>query len=249
MQSQVTARFVRGVKQLLKENKVRSFRQFALSLAYLPQGLNEIINGKRNVTIELLEKSIKLYNLNANYLFTGKGPLYNVKKKKSEAILTIVTDKDSNERIVHVPIASHAGYAQNIINPVFFEDLFSFTLPGFGFQSGTHRSFDVEGDSMEPTIYNKDQLVCSYIDPVVWLYNIRTNIVYIFVTGESIFVKRAKRIPSDNRNIYLLSDNNFYDPIKLNFNEIKEIWTVKLRISTISSVNCLRNNNIFSRID
>jgi len=54
----VTERFIKCHNLLKEENRIRSSRQFALSLDYLPQSLSEILRGRRDVTIELLRKAV-----------------------------------------------------------------------------------------------------------------------------------------------------------------------------------------------
>jgi len=55
---------------------VRSSRQFALSLDYLPQSLSEILKGRRDVTLELLRKGVEKYAMNPVYLLTGNGDFF-----------------------------------------------------------------------------------------------------------------------------------------------------------------------------
>ena len=57
MNNIVTQRFVKCLKQLKTDGVVRSMRQYALSVDYLPQSLSEILKERRDVTIELLRKS------------------------------------------------------------------------------------------------------------------------------------------------------------------------------------------------
>ena len=153
MNSIVTQRFVKCIKQLKKTGVVRSMRQFALSVDYLPQSLSEILKERRDVTIELLRKSVELYKINPIYIYTGKGPLFmSEEDHKNLRVLTIVTNSQNDERIVHVPVPAQAGYASEISNPIFIQDLPSFTLPDYKYKVGTHRSFDVSGDSMEPDL-------------------------------------------------------------------------------------------------
>ncbi|HRD81537.1 MAG: hypothetical protein IAE84_03560 [Saprospiraceae bacterium] len=71
----VTKRFLDCFEQLKLTNKVRSGRQFAVSLDYLPQSFSEIINGRREVTVELLRKATEQYRLNPAYLLSGLEPM------------------------------------------------------------------------------------------------------------------------------------------------------------------------------
>ena len=146
MNSVVTQRFLECLKNLKKDNQVRSSRQFALSLDYLPQSLSEIAQGRRDVTIELIRKAVVLYKLNPVYLYTGEGPLFMTEENhQSFRVLTIVTNGQDDERIVHVPVPAQAGYAGEMSNPTFIQELPTFSLPDYKYKVGTHRSFDVSG--------------------------------------------------------------------------------------------------------
>ena len=62
---------------------------------------------------------------------------------KSFRVLTIVTNVSDDERIVHVPVPAQAGYASELTDPTFIQDLPTFSLPDYKYKVGTHRSFDV----------------------------------------------------------------------------------------------------------
>lgn len=71
----VTKRFLDCFEQLKRTHKVRSGRHFAVSLDYLPQSFSEIVNGRREVTVELLRKATEQYCLNPAYLLMGQEPM------------------------------------------------------------------------------------------------------------------------------------------------------------------------------
>ncbi len=192
LNSIVTQRFIKCHNKLREENRIRSSRQFALSLQYLPQSLSEILKGRRDVTIELLRKAVETYKINPVYVYTGEGPMFmSEEDHKSFRVLTIVTDAQDDERIVHVPVPAQAGYAGEMTNPTFVQDLKTFTLPDYKYKVGTHRSFDVAGDSMEPTLFEGDKVICSYLEPTLWESSLKDNYVYVIVTRGDVVVKRC----------------------------------------------------------
>ena len=98
MNSVVTQRFINCHNKLKKDQRVKSSRQFAMHLEYLPQSLSEILKNRRDVTIELLRKAIEVYQMNPTYLFTGEGPLFlKDEDHKNFKVLTIVTDAHNDE--------------------------------------------------------------------------------------------------------------------------------------------------------
>ena len=232
MNSIVTQRFIKCHNQLREDKRIKSSRQFAISLDYLPQSLSEILKGRRDVTIEVLRKAIEKYKLSPVYLFTGTGPLFmSEDNHKDFRVLTIVTDNRNDEQIMHVPIPAQSGYANDLNNPAFTKDLPTYSLPDYKYKSGTHRSFDVGGDNMEPTLFEGDKVVCSFLDPTLWATAIKTNYVYVIVTRGDVLVRRVKSVAKEEKNLTLVSDNNFYTKSELNFGDIREIWYVRAKIS------------------
>jgi phage repressor protein C with HTH and peptisase S24 domain len=211
---------------------VRSSRQFALSVDYLPQSLSEILKGRRDVTIELLRKAIEKYKLSPVYIFTGDGPMFMTEEENQDfRTLTIVTTTNDDERIVHVPIPAQAGYAAEHSDPTFIQDLPTYVLPDYKYKVGTHRSFDVAGDSMEPTLFEGDKVVCSFLEPTLWETGIKDNYVYVIVTRADVIVKRVSNYLKDSRRLELISDNGYYEKYYLRIADIQEIWYVRARIS------------------
>jgi phage repressor protein C with HTH and peptisase S24 domain len=232
MNSIVTKRFIECHQLLLKEKKVRSSRQFAQALDFLPQSLNEILKCRRDVTIDLLHKSILKYRFNPEYLFAGEGKMVlDDTPKNNVKVLCIVTDQQNNERITYVPVPAQAGYPQMNEEPTFIHDLPTFSLPDLKYQSGTYRAFDVSGDSMEPTLFEGDKVVCSFFEQNNWENNIKNTYIYVVVTQNNIFLKRLSYHKDKPNTIILTSDNSYYDPFPLHLSEIKEMWYVRTRIS------------------
>ena len=232
MNNIVTQRFIKCHDKLREESRVRSSRQFALSLDYLPQSLSEILKGRRDVTIELLRKAVEKYKINPVYIFTGEGPMFMMEEDhKDFRVLTIVTNVQDDERILHVPIPAQAGYATELDDPSFIENLPTYTLPDYKYKVGTHRSFDVSGDSMEPTLYEGDKVVCSFLEPTLWENAIKDNYVYVVVTRGDVLVGRIVNFLKQDKQIELHSDNAFYEPKKIGVGDVREMWYVRAKIS------------------
>ncbi|MGH1339332.1 MAG: S24 family peptidase [Aureispira sp.] len=232
MNSIVTQRFIECHNKLKNDRRVRSSRQFALSLDYLPQSLSEILKKRRDVTIELLRKAIETYKINPVYIFTGNGPMFMQEEMREEfRVLTIVTDPQNDERIVHVPMPAQVGYASDLGDPSFIQNLPSYSLPDYKYKVGTHRSFDVAGDSMEPTLFEGDKVICSYLEPSLWETAVKKNYVYVVVTKGEVLVKRLAAYSKEEKTLQLFSDNAYYDPFIVSLNNVREIWYVRAKIS------------------
>ena len=231
----VSQRFKKCIDKLKEDQVIPSARQFALSLDFPPQNLHEICNQKRDVTIDLLQKAIAKYHMSAHYLFEGKGKMFTEDKEDyGFRLLTIVTDENNNEKIVHVPVPAQAGYISEVKDPAFYNELPTFSLPDYRYAAGTHRSFDVDGDSMYPTLEDGDKIICSFIEPNHWASSIKDNSVCVIVTRGDIVVKRVINLIKENGILKLVSDNTDYDPYEVSWTDIKEIWYVRTRLCPFS---------------
>lgn len=233
MNSIVTHRFIKCHNELQRLGKVRSSRQFAMMLDYLPQSLSEILKLRRDVTLELLRKSVEVFQLNPLFLLKGEGEMFlSESEQKGLKILTIVTNPQNKERIVHVPIPAQAGYANALGDPVFVQELESYSLPDDRYKTGSYRSFDVAGDSMESLLREGDKVVCSFVESNLWHNSLKENDLYVVVTKSDILVKRINYHHTDKKRIVLVSDNLFYEPYEIPFSKISEIWQVRTKITT-----------------
>jgi len=232
MANVVSERFVLAIKKLIKDGNIKSMRRISLELDYLPQSLSEVTKGKRDVPVEVLQRFITRFNVNPIFLFMGEGEIFlDQDQQYSFKTLTIVTDSDNEERILHVPVPAQAGYAEELNAPEMIRGLPTYTLPDITYNSGTYRSFDVRGDSMEPTIDENDILVCSYLEPSLWETGIRDHHVYVIVTRGDVVVKRVINNLRKHKHLELYSDNEEYKMYRVYGNDIREVWYVNTKIS------------------
>jgi len=245
MPNNITKRYLECYNELIAKKKVKNGRQFSLSLNFAPQSWSKIQNNERQVTIDLIHKAVIKYKFNPVYIFTGVGEKFLNNTDNNGGILAVTVDKDNKERIVHVPRTAKAGYLDQSGQPVFMKNLKTYTLPGNHFNMGTFRSFEVEGDSMEPTLKSGDIVICSYVEnPVLWETNIRDGYVYVIITKDDIVVKRViNRLKTDNV-LELHSDNKHYPPVIVHFRDIKEIWTVKMKLSIFANLKTDDEDNV-----
>lgn len=231
MNSIVTQRFIQCHQQLKQENRVRSSRQFALALDYLPQSLSEILKGRRDVTIDLLRKAVEVYQVNPIFLYTGEGELFlKPGENKELRILTVVTDHQDDERILHIPCSAQPKYAQEIGNPDFIQSLPSYSLPTQNNKTA-QRSFDINGNHMEPTFFEGDKVVCSFVEPNQWEQGIKDQHVYVLVSNAEVLFNRVRNELKEHQLLRLYSDNSFYESNTMQLSEIQEIWQVHTRIT------------------
>ncbi len=230
MSNIVSKRFLECFVELKKTGRVRSARQFAQSLDYLPQNLTEIKKGRRDVTIELIRKAVATYDFNPHYLYTGQGQKFLTNNTQNALrILTVVTDSIGNECIIHIPYPAQAGYACGILDQERVDEFPAYRLPGYEY--GTHRSFEISGDSMEPTLSDGDIVICSYVDPQSWCAGNNNRQVFVFVLENEVLVKRLALNTEQQNTIGLISDNKTYKEQVVSLEEVREIWRVTAVLS------------------
>ena len=238
-QIELTERFKTLVRHLKDDNLIPSVRQLALKISVHPQCISDIMTGKRSVNSDIIYKCAEHFNINLNYLYRGHGHMMNNVPCPDSAE---EKNKKPNERIAYVPIEAQAGYIDQYHENLYLEDLATFSLPDPRYNHGSYRCFDVSGDSMEPSIYSGDKLICQNVEQQYWMSSIKNNYVYIIISNDGVVVKRViNRIEQDGI-LRLVSDNSFYQDINLFVGDIKEVWLVTSKISTfMQSPNNIRN--------
>jgi hypothetical protein len=98
---------------------------------------------------------------------------------------------------------------QNLEDPSFVQDLPTYSLPDYKYKVGTHRSFDVPGDSMEPTLFEGDKVVCSFLEPTLWESGIKDNYAYIIVTRSDVAIRRVRNFISENKELEAIRRQQF----------------------------------------
>ena len=228
MANEITKRFIECYKDLRSYERIKSDRQFCLSLEYSPQSWLKILKCERDVTIELIRNSIEKFGFNPDYLFSGQGEKFKTCTENSPEIEPETCDK----RIVHIPVTVKAGYIDQINDPVYQNSLKTYSLPMDYFNSGEFRSFEVEGDSMEPVLTEGEIIICTQLDDaVLWKHNIKSGYVYVVVLKNDIVVKRIFNRLKEEKKLQLVSDNPNYPDIIVDQEDIFEIWMVKMKIS------------------
>ncbi|MDB5261810.1 MAG: transcriptional regulator [Adhaeribacter sp.] len=142
-------------------------------------------------------------------------------------VLAITIDQDNRENIELVPYKASAGYLNGYADPEFIEELPKFRLPMLN-TTGTHRAFEIKGDSMLP-IASGTVIIGKYIED--WV-TIKDGTPCILVSQQEgvVFKRVYNKIKSDST-LRLHSDNPVFHPYELGVNDIYEIWEAKAYIS------------------
>ncbi|MGV3642188.1 MAG: XRE family transcriptional regulator [Adhaeribacter sp.] len=149
-------------------------------------------------------------------------------KPENFRVLAITVDQENKEFIELVPQKASAGYLNGYADPEFIEELPRFRLPMLS-TLGTHRAFEIKGDSMLP-IASGTVIIGRYIDD--WS-EIKDGTPCIVVSqNEGVVFKRVYNKIKNSAMLRLHSDNPVFDPYEVPVEEVNEIWEAKAFISS-----------------
>ncbi len=227
----VNQKFREIYNYLEKNNLIKGKSDIAKHLDTYNHVINSILKGKRNITVDQLNKLVEKYSINANYIFgcsdemlAGHGDV--------PAHLLSELGYEGRRNITLVPNKAVAGYAMQRGDSEYLSSLQRFSIPGY---AGQMTAFEISGDSMYPTITNGDIVVC---EPLERGTPLRDNNVYVVVT-DVVVAKRIQQIKTNDRvtQLRLISDNStMYQPYDIDLEEITQIMKVKCRL-TQSGIN------------
>lgn len=224
----VNQRFRQVFEALEKNNLIKGKSDIAKQLGTYNHVVNSILKGDRNITIEQLHKLFETYRIDANYVFGLAEAMFS----KGSAADTAIPVRSFDERlyggrlnITLVPNRAMAGYALEHQEEGFLSELPKFSIPNL---DGNLIAFEINGDSMYPTITNGDIVVC---EPLERGDPLRDNNVYVVVT-DVVVAKRVQQLRNGSQ-LRLISDNGaVYKPYEVDLEDIRQVLRVKCRLTT-----------------
>lgn len=217
-------------QELERHNLIKGKSDIAKKLGTYNHVINSILKGQRNITVDQLHKLFEHYGVDANYLFglaedmflEGFGPNGGIPARAMHE-----KQRGGRENITLVPERAMAGYALDFQDRDFLDSLQKFSIPGM---EGQLIGFEINGDSMMPTITNGDIVIC---EPLERGSPLRDNHVYVIVT-DVVVAKRIQQIREGNElaGLRLISDNgSVYKPYEVELEDIRQILKVKCRLT------------------
>lgn len=157
----------------------------------------------------------------------------------------ITMDNAGRENVTMVPVRARAGYLTGYGDPEFIQTLPTYTIPGL--RNGTFRAFEVEGNSMAPTLNKNDIVIGDWVES---LDDIRDDRVHIIVTkNDGIVVKRVLNRINEYGFLVCKSDSvtnrSEYPNINVAPEDILEIWYSRMYLSA----NFKSPSDLYQRIN
>jgi phage repressor protein C with HTH and peptisase S24 domain len=228
-------------------------KQSGLSNGYLSKQYNRTADIGESMLMRVVENCP---DINPEWLLTGRGEMLrppektpaiydgDSQKDKMRAINeTMAVYEDRNKSLISIPIVDVSAAAGNgFFNPDSPDQTGEINIPAsmLAKRAGNYYCCLVRGDSMYPTLLDRDYIIFRLLHPGEWM-DIRDNEVYFIIDRfGSAYVKRVANRLKDGNCIVCRSDNkdvNFAD-FNIMSDEIGHIYHVECRLSNnMSNIN------------
>ncbi len=197
----------------------------------------DIERGKSKITGSVVAELLKQFKINPLWLF-GKSFQQFLDISANVAPKVVTVDANDAENMVLVNIKAAAGYPHNIVDLDWYKQLPAFDLPLPEYRNATYRGFQVEGDSMLPSLKPKEWVLGKAINSIS---DVDKNSICVVVLKDSVLVKKIQKL-EDISKLMLISFNTEYPPIQIDIEHIQEIWQVTSKLTF--DIETRQNDNV-----
>lgn len=216
--------------EILRFKEVReSFshtQQSFASILGIKNSTADIERGKSKISGSIVVELMEQFNINPLWLF-GKSEQKILELQVNTAPKVLTVDSENNDNMLLVNVKAAAGYPSNIQDLDWYESLPAFQIPLPEFRNATYRGFQVEGDSMLPSLHPKEWVLGKAVEKLDYLTN---HSICVVVMPDSVLVKKIQKHSQEDK-LSLISLNSEYPPITINTHELLEIWEVQSKLS------------------
>lgn len=220
-----------------KDISVQRFSELRRSMGYTQAQFAELLGigpttadierGKTKLSGKVVMELLRQFNTNPLWLY-GLSNEQAAQPKSVDVLPKVVTVNNADqENMVLVNAKAAAGYPQNIADTSWYEQLPAFDMPIPEFRNATYRGFQVEGDSMLPSLRPGDWVMARAIEHID---QVSPGKMYVVVLQDAVLVKKIERPPNSN-NIRLVSLNESYPPYEIKAFLIQELWEVSSKLT------------------
>ncbi len=211
----------------IREQKQFTQQAFA-ELLGVKSSAADIERGKTKISGEVVIALIEHFKINPLWLFGKSNRQYIDLEHTDVSPRVIAIDAQGNDSILMVNQKAAAGYPHNIQDVDWVGALPAFHLPLPEYRNATYRGFQVEGDSMMPTIRPKEWVLGKAVSSISEASDRK---IFIVVLNDSVLVKKLQKIPNNVNKVRLISLNPEYLPIEVDVSTIQELWQVNSKLT------------------
>ena len=188
--------------------------------------------GKSDIGKKSIEKILNFYqDLNRVWLLTGDGNMLKSNIRNMSDVYSASQKDDDVVMVDFVPVSARASFLENL-------DTSSYSLEKFPIipksaektEIDKYKIFEVDGDSMHPTISDGALILAKIVPESSWHY---AEGVVVAVFSDFVVVKRIARNELLTSNtLVLASDNEKYGQMTVQLADIRAIYKAKRIISS-----------------
>lgn len=225
--SEVTQRFLIALEQLKTQGT--SYSEVANKIGASTSLVSEIRRGKTFLLPHFAQKFIEIFNINKEWLLEGRGNNVFILSGNVSNVHPVEVENSDWIEVPFVPLHARASFAETYFDSNVNEVETIKIRKRIGVKYEKAKIFEVDGDSMEPTLVSGEQVLCEIIDPANWKF---TTGVVVVAFGNMVVIKRIKDNELANGKLVLWSDNELGGKITLSneTEEIRRMYKVKYSI-------------------
>lgn len=187
----------------------------------------DIERGKMKISGAVIMELLQQYHVNPLWLYGRSERKYLNPEQVDVSPKVITVDNIGKENILLVQAKAAAGYADNLGDTEYYEELPTFTVPLPEYRNASFRGFQVEGDSMSPSIQHGEWVLAKAVSN---MSEVRTGQIYVLVQAEGLRVKEVRKEDDDSK-LTLISHNAAYQSVEIETGSLQEIWEYHSKLS------------------
>lgn len=209
----------------IRESKGYTQQAFAALLG-VKNSTADIERGKSKISGKIVMELLKQFKVNPMWLYGESNQRY-IQTLQNVSPKVVSTNPEGDENLIMVNVKAAAGYPNNLQDVEWFDSLPAFNLPLPQFRNATYRGFEVEGDSMLPSLLPGEWVMGKAI---ISIDEVTNGTICVIVTKDTVVVKKIQKL-KDPSKLVLISLNDLYPPFTVEVNDIQELWEVKSKLS------------------
>lgn len=208
--------FTGNIRKLISEKDL-TIAEFAEAINEKLSRVNDVLSGKQRPPFDMVEKILTTFDIDANWLITGK----NSSSKNPDEQKNYSEEHEYD----YVPMfdvevsAGNGAAAYGATKPAMHLAFRKDWLKSRGLFAKDLNCVVARGDSMEPTINSKDTLLVDTSKN-----NPRDGQIYVIRSGDTLWVKRIQK--QIGGSLLLISDNDTYPPMSLTLADHPDIQVI-----------------------
>lgn len=215
--------------------------------------LSKMLNGKRPIGINMIERIAMSFGISKEWLTTGEGEMYvrGIDKLtqyagKLPTVRSIFEEgkqiKEMNEakpmadlnymEVPFVPVHAQAGYPTGYGDMEYIDSLPTIPVIVDKTYKGKYRVFEAKGDSMDDdtrrAIWDRDRLLCREVARIHWKYKLHIHdwVFVIVHKHKGITIKEITHHDVEKGIIHCKPWNPLYEEFDLNLDDVAELYNV-----------------------